>query len=119
MRALRRYLQPMQILEHFEIVELGDKFTVVDRSVSPGRTMGVYDTWEIADQHLEQFAVVPEPWLQDRLLLATAIAISERQEIPFSAVVRRLEELGPDAMWLLVNDGLELVARAAGLSDDQ
>ena len=106
----------MQVVDHFEIVELGDKFTLVDRSVSPGRTLGVFDTWEIAQQHLERHAVIPEPWLQDSLLVSFAVAISERQEIPFGSVVRHLEEIGADAMWLLVNDGIELVERAAGLA---
>ena len=51
----------MQIHDHFEIVELGDKFTVVDRSMTPGRTIGVFDTWELADRVREFVAVEPTP----------------------------------------------------------
>jgi hypothetical protein len=113
-----RTLPRVKVHDHFEIVELGDKFTVVDRSVTPGRTIGVHDTWEEASKGREFLAVEPDEWLRDPLLTAIARHIAQSQDMPYGSVVRRLEELGVDEMWLVVGDGIDLIERAAGLKGE-
>jgi hypothetical protein len=60
-----RRLPPVKVHDDFEIVEIVeivepvDKLIVVDRSVMPGRTMGLYGTWEEARQAMEFRAVEP------------------------------------------------------------
>jgi hypothetical protein len=107
----------MQILDHFEITEIGEKFTLVDRSVVPGRTISVHDSYDEAYTARDRSAVVPAEWLRDELLEAVAVSLSERG-VPYPSVIRALEELGEDQMWLLVGQSLDLIERAAGLNDE-
>jgi hypothetical protein len=115
MGCLRDYHHLMKILDHFEVVDLEGSFIVVDRSATPGRTVSVHANYDEAYAARDREAVVPVEWLRDELLEAIAVSLSERG-IPYPSVIRALEDLGEDQLWVLVGHNLDLIEQAAGLS---
>lgn len=106
----------MEILDHFEITEIGGKFTLVDRSVTPGRTVSIHDSAADAQNAFEQASVVPAEWLRAESLEAIAVALAERSGVSYATVIAVLETLGEDQVWALADESLETIERFAGLA---
>jgi hypothetical protein len=88
---------------------------VVDRSVTPGRTISVHDTFEEAQDARDRVAVVPDAWLQDELLHAFAVVFSEQRDVPYPSAITVLETLGEDQVWALVSVCVDRIGEEAGL----
>lgn len=106
----------MQILNHFEIVELDDAYVVVDSSTTPRITHGVHDTRAKAEHERQRLSVLPDEWMRNELFTAIADALAEEKKLSYAKVVEALEKLGPDEMWRLVDQGLDLLEQATGLA---
>lgn len=112
----------MRVNDNIQVVELAGKFAVVDRGRSPSPTLGIYEDWDEAKREQEIAAVEAEPWLEaEPVLREFARYISRSEDIPYGSVVRRFEETGEDAVWLILPDlagqleeALELGAGGAG-----
>lgn len=108
----------MQIRDHFEITKIGDRFSVVDRTVAPGRTVSVNDTAADAQQAFEKASVVPAEWLQVPLLEELADAVARHAGVNYATAVTAPETLGEDQVWALADDFLDLLAAATHLADE-
>lgn len=108
----------MQIHDQFTLEDLDGKPVVVDRSVSPGRVVGVFDDEQEAALARDFAAVEAEPWLQDEeLLLALAHEIARTSEIAYPSVVRAFERIGVDAVWLLVGSYTDALVDSLSLNE--
>jgi hypothetical protein len=108
----------VQTRDQFEITEIGDKFVVVDASTTPRFTYGVHETRAAAERERERLSVVPEEWMRNDLFTTIAASLAQEEKLPYATVVEALEKLGPDEMWRLVDEGLDLIEQATGLAEE-
>lgn len=108
----------MKVHDHFRLEKNSGKPVLVDRSVSPGRVIAVFDDEEEARLARDYAAVEAAPWLQEEeLLLALAHEIARTSEIPYSSVVQAFEQTGEDGVWMLVSSYSDLLVESLSLNE--
>jgi hypothetical protein len=56
--------------------------------------------------------------MRNDLFTTIAASLAQEEKLPYATVVEALEKLGPDEMWRLVDEGLDLIEQATGLAEE-